>query len=1518
MEKLLKFSYKYLLFSIFTCGFLQVLGQAMEKPFPTNDALLQLVKKHIHTPIRQVLQSNGDIFLQRDFSEYLEAVPAHEAQALEDNDFGHDHRTEMLQQILNRPHPSVATLEKYFSGAAAEFGVPLVILKSYAQVQSNWAQVSESMYGSWGIMGLVENNMSQQITLAATLLNTTNDDIKNNAYNNIRAAAALLAHYQKKHGEAPGIEDWFESVCDLTGIKEKYLQQSLAQRIYKVIQQGSKTASIWGEIIFIQPTEKTMIPESKVKLQDDEIAPLGNGIPDFPNAIYNLTTCNFNSRPAGAGIKYYFVHYIATGTYEGTISWFKNCSSQVSAHYVVRNSDGQVTQMVDEEDRAWSQGVTEYNDMGIGVEHDIIVTNLSMWDNTAMLGEAGKLAADVCNRNGIPKQRRVNNGELGIYGHSDVRATDCPNLTQERWNVFLQNVQGALPAVGTPTLFSITATSGSSQVTATWKANNEPTLLGYRLYYATNDALSNWALAANEVILTPGTTSITLQPSQFVVPPTEPAYHFRLTAVVPNGSEPLVESGTSDVYSRSWLTTGPKVLIVDGFDRISGSYKGNTHAFATSYMKAIRNRGLVEISTAANEKIADGTINLSLYDIVVWFVGDESSADVVFSAAEKTALINYLNNGGKLLVSGSEIAYNLGRNGAAAIDLNFMNNYLKATYVNDGTLNYTPATGTAGSPFEGLHIPFGVVYAEDFPDAIGPTGGSVAVMDYSIAPNKAGIAYQGTFGGNVNQGAIIYLSFPLETASDINMSAFMQKALPYFGVDPIPAPPITFADSARINKGRSKRMYVLDNDASNGNTLNPSSLLISKLPLHGQAKVHADGTITYEAKHSFTGKDTFAYKVASTQGLLSNASEVALQIEDAEDCATNPAEVDDRFPLRDLRGAWVTSVFNLDWPTNRLASPATQQAELLRILDTLRNTGFNSVFLQVRTGSDALYNSAYEPWSYYLTGTEGQAPSPLWDPLQFAIDAAHARGLELHAWINPYRARTGSFTLAANHVINQNPDWILNIGTSPILNPGLPEVRAYLAKIMADIASRYDVDGVHFDDYFYPSAITAGMQDAATYANYNQTGIATIEDWRRDNVNKMIAMVYDTIQYINIQNNRNVVFGVSPFGIWKSGTPAGIIGQSSYSALYCDPIAWMQAGKVDYVAPQLYWKIVGGQDYDRLSQWWNDQGKLYNRPIYTGQAWYKMVDANNWAASEIEEQIKLNRLPVRNEIMGEIGYRTGQIMANSKGLKTTLQQGLYRYKSYAPAFPWKDAICPNAPTNVRLDGDTLRWDKPAAAADGDTAVKYVVYKFYNEDEAMNLANDGTKVIDIVAGNKAFVPVSGFERFVVTALDKNNNESPGTVSTLPDIVICPGGSTVLPAMISGNSFKWQVFTNGNWEALNDGANFSGTNTANLSIINLPVSYYGTLLRSLADASNPGPVYTLKLGTTWTGSQNTNWHNAGNWSCGIIPTIAIDAIIHGNVSIFPLIESPDAAARSVILRSNGQLQITPGIQLQIGQQ
>ena len=212
-------------------------------------------------------------------------------------------------------------------------------------------------------------------------------------------------------------------------------------------------------------------------------------------------------------------------------------------------------------------------------------------------------------------------------------------------------------------------------------------------------------------------------------------------------------------------------------------------------------------------------------------------------------------------------------------------------------------------------------------------------------------------------------------------------------------------------------------------------------------------------------------------------------------------------------------------------------------------------------------------------------------------------------------------------------------------------------------------------------------------------------------MNLLIARVYDTINVVNTAINRNIVFGVSPFGIWKSGTPAGITGSSSYNDLYCDPIAWMQAGKVDYIAPQLYWIVAGPQDYNALSKWWNDQGLATNRFVYPGLAIYRLADASNWAAVEIEKQIVVNRDANHDQVKGQLLFSAKQLMDNIKGIKTSLQNNLFSNKAYCPAMLWKDAVCPNAPVNVRSDVDTLRWDAPAPAADGDLPKKYVVYRF---------------------------------------------------------------------------------------------------------------------------------------------------------------------------------------------------------------
>ena len=611
----------------------------------------------------------------------------------------------------------------------------------------------------------------------------------------------------------------------------------------------------------------------------------------------------------------------------------------------------------------------------------------------------------------------------------------------------------------------------------------------------------------------------------------------------------------------------------------------------------------------------------------------------------------------------------------------------------------------------------------------------------------------------------------------------MGRMLQYFSGQVITYPPTAVADAATSQSNAAKRINVLANDLGNGSAIKSSSLLIVLNASNGSVSKDTSGNVTYVSNSGFVGTDYFDYTVDNVNDQTSNVARVTITVLAASaDCDPESPETDDLHPKRELRGAWVSTVSNIDWPKSRTLTTAQQQESLIEILDTLSKTGINTIFLQVRPEGDALYASTIEPWSYWLTNSQGTAPSPLWDPLEFAVTEAHKRGMELHAWMNPYRAKQSTPVLANNHFAFLHPEWTFLSGSVTYFNPGIPEVRSHIASVITDIVTRYNVDGVHFDDYFYPYIGMTG-QDDATYADNNPNNIATIADWRRDNVNQMIAMAYDAIAVVNAAQHRNVVFGVSPFGIYKNGVPAGISGTSSYDAVYCDPIAWMQAGKVDYVAPQLYWKITGAQDYLSLSKWWNDQGKLYGRHIYPGLALYKMNDGNNWAATEIQNQIGINRSATHDVVKGQVMFSTQQLMANSKGLKTALQNNEYRYKSFSPAMPWKSTTCPNPPTIVRISNGLLTWNAPVATADGTIAKKYVVYLFADQEEAKTNKNDGKKIYAITYDTQvAIAPGDESGYFVVSALDMNNNESKGVRSNvLPvtglDLTVNLSGSNV---------------------------------------------------------------------------------------------------------------------------------------------
>ena len=491
-------------------------------------------------------------------------------------------------------------------------------------------------------------------------------------------------------------------------------------------------------------------------------------------------------------------------------------------------------------------------------------------------------------------------------------------------------------------------------------------------------------------------------------------------------------------------------------------------------------------------------------------------------------------------------------------------------------------------------------------------------------------------------------------------------------------------------------------------------------------------------------------------------------------------------PKREFRAAWVASVTNLDWPSSPGGTPAAQKTQLVNLLDALQTAGINVIIFQVRPECDALYASPYEPWSYYLTGGQGASPVPAYDPLQYAVEEAHKRGMELHAWFNPYRAvrSIGQYPIAASHVSVTHPDWILTFPSTKlkILNPGLQDVRDHVAKIVADIVRRYDVDGVHADDYFYPYDPIITTEDAATFAAFPR-GFTNIGDWRRDNVNLLMKMVTDSIAAIKPY----VKFGMSPFGIWKSGVPPGIVGLNAYSEIYGDAIAWLQQRTVDYLTPQLYWPIGGSQDYVRLMNWWADSCAANGRHLYPGHGAYRI---SSWSAGELPAQIRLNR--GNPKAGGSVFFRAYQgILDNPKGFLDSLRNDFYKYPSLLPAMAWKDGVPPYMPRNIRYGKPSptataaLLWDLPLTASDGDSASRYAVYRFDHAPTLPGELADPRNMVAIV-GDRQYVPptppAGGQYSFVVTALDRNYNESePSNI-----LLIAPPGVPVLAAPLNGAS------------------------------------------------------------------------------------------------------------------------------------
>ncbi len=376
-------------------------------------------------------------------------------------------------------------------------------------------------------------------------------------------------------------------------------------------------------------------------------------------------------------------------------------------------------------------------------------------------------------------------------------------------------------------------------------------------------------------------------------------------------------------------------------------------------------------------------------------------------------------------------------------------------------------------------------------------------------------------------------------------------------------------------------------------------------------------------------------------------------------------------PKREMRGVWVATVSNIDWPSKAGLNSMEQKKEVIKILTTAKQLGLNTIFLQVRAASDAIYASPFEPWSAALSGTCGKTPIPYYDPLEFWIQEAHDRGLELHAWINPYRASLNAEQiLPHNHPATIHPEWFLRYGNKLYFNPALEASRKHIIAVTEDLLTRYNLDGIHMDDYFYPYPITGeNFPDSADYNHYLSCNKPlSIEDWRRENVNQTIKELSETIK----ENHPTVAFGISPFGVWRNekNDPRGSnseAGVTNYDHLYADVLTWLKNDWIDYITPQLYWDTQHPKaNYEILANWWNTNS--YNKPLFIGHALYKVGEENSqWkSANQLPQQIKIAR--ELDHVNGNVFYSYKHLNRDLLGFQDSLQHHYYQTKALPPHY----------------------------------------------------------------------------------------------------------------------------------------------------------------------------------------------------------------------------------------------------------
>ncbi len=492
---------------------------------------------------------------------------------------------------------------------------------------------------------------------------------------------------------------------------------------------------------------------------------------------------------------------------------------------------------------------------------------------------------------------------------------------------------------------------------------------------------------------------------------------------------------------------------------------------------------------------------------------------------------------------------------------------------------------------------------------------------------------------------------------------------------------------------------------------------------------------------------------------------------DRDDQHDRHCEPDPTAPKHQLRGMWIATVVNIDWPSTAGLSAAEQQAELVTLLDTAVERGYNTVVLQVRPTADAFWPSTHEPWSKYLTGTQGQDPG--YDPLGFAVEQAHARGLALHGWFNPHRVSMGTDleALVPTHPARLHPEWVVTYGPKLYYNPGIPEVTEFNIAAIMDAVTRYDLDGVHFDDYFYPYPVgDEDFPDDDTYATYGGD-FDNKADWRRDNINRLVQGLVAAIH----EAKPHVQFGVSPFAVWRNiaTDPRGsdtTAGAECYDDLYADTRRWLREEWIDYLAPQVYWaEGFAPADYDVLVDWWARQVRESGSRtrLYIGQATYKIGTSTQSPAwiddpQEMSDHLTFNQgYP---EVSGDIFYNASAVTDDLLGATSLVTEQHYQHPALQPTMPWLDHRPPAPVVGLharhRRGGVELSW-----MSFGRSPSTYAVYRFsgHRRPRGCDFA-DARHLVAVVPATDRHTdwvdpdPGHGRHTYVVTAVDELGNES----------------------------------------------------------------------------------------------------------------------------------------------------------------